>query len=263
MDYVAPDQVLRDATALSQKKTGLPVGKMVVRGFASGAFLGFATALAFKASAGLPDNVATLVGFAVFPVGFAILTIFSLELATGSFGLFPIGLAQKKITWSASLKNLGIVYLANFLGSVVFGLLFAVAITELFTQGSGAVGEKIISVAQSKTLAYEHAGVAGWVTALTKGILCNWMVATGSIIALSSKSVGGKIAAIWLPIGTFFALGLEHCIVNMFIIPTGMMLGDGISVGEWLIWNQVPVTIGNIIGGGFFAGILYYWAYRE
>ncbi len=263
MDYVAPDQVLADATALSKKKTGLPVNKMIVRGFASGAFLGFATALAFKASAGLPENMTALVGFAVFPVGFAILTIFGLELATGSFGLFPIGLAQKRITWAPALKNLGVVYLANFLGSVVFGLLFAVALTELFTQGSGAVGEKIISVAQSKTLFYEHAGLAGWITALTKGILCNWMVATGSIIALSSKSTGGKIIALWLPIGTFFALGLEHCIVNMFIIPTGMMLGDGISIGTWLLWNQLPVTIGNIIGGGFFAGILYYWAYRE
>lgn len=263
MDYVAPAQVLQDVTALSQKKVGLSVGKMVVRGFMSGGFLGFATALAFKGMAGLPENVASLVGFAIFPVGFAILTVFSLELATGSFGIIPIGLAQGRVGWGGSLKNLGIVYVANFVGCFVFGVLLALALTDFYTQGAGTLGDKIVAVAQSKTLAYEHAGFAGWLTALTKGILCNWMVATGSIIALSTKSTWGKISSIWLPIGTFFALGLEHCIVNMFVIPTGIILGHGISWGEWLLWNQVPVTIGNLIGGGFFAGLLFYWAYRE
>lgn len=263
MDYVVPAQVLKDTTALSQKKAGLSVGQMVVRGFLSGALLGFATALTFKATAGLPENVATIVNFAIFPVGFAILTIFSFELATGSFGIFPIGLAQKRITWKAVMRNLCIVYTANFLGSILFGILFAVAITEFFHQGSGAVGEKIIAVAQSKTLVYEHVGIAGWFTALIKGILCNWMVATGAIIALTSKSTFGKISALWLPVGIFFALGLEHCIVNMFVIPTAMILGADISVGTWLTWNQIPVTIGNLIGGGFFAGLLFYWAYRE
>lgn len=262
MDYVAPDQVLRDTISLSQKKASLSVSKMAVRGFMSGALLAFATALAFKAMAGLPDNVASIVGFALFPVGFAILTIFSLELATGSFGLFPIGLADRKITGSAALKNLVVVYAANFVGAIFFSFLFIFAMTEFFNQGAGPVGDKIIAVAQAKTIAYEHAGLAGWMTALTKGVLCNWMVATGTIIALAAKSVSGKIMALWLPIGMFFALGFEHCIVNMFIIPSGIMLDGGVTISDWLVWNQVPVTIGNLIGGGLFAGLFFYWAYR-
>lgn len=263
MDYVVPTQVLADTISLSEKKVGLSVGKMATRGFMSGALLAFATVLAFKGMAGLPENVASIVGFALFPVGFAILTIFSLELATGSFGIFPIGLSDRKITWKAALKNLMIVYVANFVGAVFFGALFVLVLTEFFNQGAGPVGDKIIAVAQAKTIAYEHAGLAGWMTALIKGVLCNWMVATGSILALTSKSVAGKIMAIWLPIGMFFALGFEHCVVNMFIIPSGIMLGGGLSVSDWLVWNQVPVTIGNLIGGGLLAGMLFYWAYRE
>ncbi len=263
MEYVVPTQVLADTISLSEKKASLSVGKMVIRGFMSGALLAFATALAFKGMAGLPENVAAIVGFALFPVGFAILTIFSLELATGSFGIFPIGLAERRITWKAALKNLVIVYLANFVGAMFFGVLFALVLTEFFNQGAGPVGDKIIAVAQAKTLVYEHAGAAGWATALIKGVLCNWMVAMGSILALTSKSIPGKIMAIWLPIGMFFALGFEHCIVNMFIIPSGIILGGGLSVSDWLVWNQIPVTIGNLIGGGLLAGLFFYWSYRE
>lgn len=263
MDYVAPPQVLADTIALSQKKVALSVGKMFARGFMSGALLAFATALAFKGMAGLPENVAAIVGFALFPVGFAVLAIFSLELATGSFGIFPIGLAERKITWRAALKNLVVVYVANFVGAMFFGVLFALVLTEFFNTGVGPVGEKIIAVAQAKTIAYEHFGAVGWLTALIKGVLCNWMVATGAILALTSKSVAGKIMALWLPIGMFFALGFEHCIVNMFVIPSGILLGGGLSVSDWLVWNQVPVTIGNLIGGGVLAGLLFYWAYRE
>lgn len=262
-DYVSPDLLLINVTAASEKKARLSTGKMLVRGFLSGALLGFATAFAFKVSAGLPENVAALASGLVFPVGFAMIVILSLELATGSFGILPVGLTQGKITWPQMLRNWGWVYLGNFIGSIVFGFLFVIAITEIFHQGPGAVGDKIIAVAQSKTTAYELAGAAGWITAVVKGVLCNWMVAFGTILGLSSTSSLGKISSIWLPISIFFALGLEHSIVNMFVIPSAMMLGSDISVAQWLIWNQIPVTLGNIIGGAFFAGMLFYWSNKD
>jgi formate/nitrite transporter FocA (FNT family) len=86
------------------------------------------------------------------------------------------------------------------------------------------------------------------------------MVTLGSVLGLSSSSSTGKIASIWLPISIFFALALEHSIVNMFVIPTAMILGADISMTEWLWWNQLPVTIGNIIGGGVFTGLLLHYA---
>lgn len=79
-----------------------------------------------------------------------------------------------------------------------------------------------------------------------KALLCNWMVTMGVVMGLTSTSTLGKIAALWLPIFTFFALGLEHSVVNMFVIPAGMVLSPEIGVADWWVWNQIPVTIGNI-----------------
>jgi len=82
-------------------------------------------------------------------------------------------------------------------------------------------------------------------------------------MGFSSRSVPGRVLGCWLPIFAFFALGFEHCVVNMFVIPMGMMLGAKISVGDWWYWNQIPVTIGNVIGGFLFTGLPLYWTYRR
>jgi formate/nitrite transporter FocA (FNT family) len=104
-------------------------------------------------------------------------------------------------------------------------------------------------------------GYKGWATAMTKGILCNWMVTIGALFMLISRSTIGKIVAMWLPITVFFAQGFEHSIVNMFVIPVGMMFGAPISIRNWFLWNQIPVTIGNIIAGVFFTGAALYATY--
>ena len=97
--------------------------------------------------------------------------------------------------------------------------------------------------------------------ALVKGVLCNWMVTIGALLALVSRSTVGKIAAMWLPILTFFALGFEHSVVNMYILPSGMMLGAAISVRQVLFWNLLPVTLGNIVAGALFTGMALYATY--
>src|SRR5438876_12401450 len=112
--------------------------------------------------------------------------------------------------------------------------------------------KQIVSVADAKTLGYARLGGRGLAIALSKGILCNWMVCLGVVMALTSQSTIGKIAAMWLPIITFFAQGYEHSVVNMFMIPTGMLLGAKVSVSDWWLWNQLPVTLGNLVGGFLF-----------
>jgi formate transporter len=87
------------------------------------------------------------------------------------------------------------------------------------------------------------------------------MVTIGAVLALASRSTFGKIAAMWLPIMTFFALGFEHSVVNMFLIPSGMMLGAPISLGQALLWNLLPVTIGNLLAGMLFTGMALYATY--
>src|SRR5437660_9439646 len=88
------------------------------------------------------------------------------------------------------------------------------------------------------------------------------MVTLGVVMGMTSRSTVGKIIAAWLPIFVFFAQGFEHSIVNMFVIPAGMLLHAPVSFGNWWLWNQIPVTIGNILSGSIFTGLAVYSTYR-
>src|SRR2546422_376757 len=159
------------------------------------------------------------------------------------------------------VRNWGWVYLGNLIGSVFYAVLFYLAVTNFGTSNGGALGDLLRQTAQKKTLTYMAMGTRGWATALVKGILCNWMVTVGAILALASRSTVGKIAAMWLPIMTFFAHGYEHSIVNMYVMPAGMLFGAPISVSQWWLWNQIPVTIGNVLSGAVFTGLAFYATY--
>jgi formate/nitrite transporter len=231
---------------------------MLIRGILSGAFLGYATSLVFII---LSQNLPPIVGAILFPVGFVILVLLGLELATGNFALLPVGVMSKTVTISKLLRNWGWVYFGNMIGSVLYAGLFYLAITNWHTGNGGAIADLMKQAAQKKTLAYIALGPGGWATAFTKAILCNWMVTIGAIMALVSRSTIGKIVAMWLPITTFFALGFEHSVVNMFVLPAGMMFGAPISIGQALLWNLLPVTLGNIFAGAFLTGMALYATY--
>lgn len=259
MDYVSPGEVIADILHAAEKKVNLPVRDMLIRGFLSGAFLGYATSLALLVqSQGLPP----IVGAAIFPVGFVMLALLGLELATGNFAILFKGLVARRVCASKLIRNWWWVYMGNLVGSVFYGVLFYLAITNFGTGDSGAIGEQLRLVAQKKTLAYMALGLNGWNAALVKGILCNWMVTLGAVLAFISRSTVGKVVAMWLPIMTFFALGYEHSIVNMFVIPTAMLIGAPISVADWWLWNQIPVTLGNIIGGVALTGLALYMTHK-
>lgn len=257
-DYVSPGELVREAVQLAKKKSELPVADMLIRGALSGAFLGYATSLAFLVtSQGLPP----IVGAILFPVGFVILALLGLELVTGNFALLPAGALAGTVPFTKMVRNWGWVYLGNLLGSLLYAGLFYLAITNWRTGNGGAVADLLRQAAQKKTLGFAALGGSGWALALVKGILCNWMVTIGALLALVSRSTVGKIAAMWLPILTFFALGFEHSVVNMYILPSGMMLGAAISVKQILFWNLLPVTLGNIIAGALFTGMPLYATY--
>jgi formate/nitrite transporter len=257
-DYVSPKELVQEAVQLAKRKSELSVGNMLIRGALSGAFLGYATSLAFLVtSQGLPP----IVGAILFPVGFVILVLLGLELVTGNFALLPAGVMAGTVRVSKLLRNWGWVYAGNLIGSLLYAVLFYLAITNWRTGNGGAVADLLKQVAQKKTLGYAALGGSGWALALVKGILCNWMVTIGAMLALVSRSTVGKIAAMWLPIMTFFALGFEHSVVNMYVVPSGMMLGAPVSVGGWLFWNLLPVTIGNLAAGALLTGIALYITY--
>jgi len=255
LDYVHPTDLLNDATKAASRKASLSVRDLLIRSFLAGGLLAYATSLVFVV---LSQNVAPIVGAILFPVGFVILVLLGLELATGNFALLPIGWAAGEVSFPGMLRNLGWVYLGNLAGSLFYALLFYLAVTNCGAGTSGAVGELMKSAAQKKTITYMAIGLHGWETAFIKGVLCNWMVTLGAVLAMASRSTIGKIVAMWLPIMTFFAHGYEHSIVNMFLVPTGMLFGAPISLAQWWIWNQIPVTLGNLVSGAFLTGLALY-----
>jgi formate/nitrite transporter len=226
--------------------------QMLLRGALGGGLLGYATSLVMVIlSQGLPP----LVGAICFPVGFVLLVLLGLELATGNFALMPVALLSRDIGWRDLARSWAWVYAGNLLGSVAYAALFYVAITNAGASAGGSVADQVRRVAQAKTIGYAALGARGWAAAVVKAVLCNWMVTLGAVLALVSRSTIGKIAAMWLPIATFFAHGYEHSIVNMFVIPAGMLLGAPVSAADWWLWNQIPVTIGNIAAGAVLTGL--------
>src|SRR6267142_668630 len=254
MSYVKPDAVLDQMVQAGATKARLAPRDLLVRGFLSGALLGFATTLAFTAS--LQTRVG-LVGGLVFPVGFVMIVLLGLELVTGNFALLPLAVRERRIGMSELLGNWGLVFVGNLVGSLFYAWLFTLTVAP-----DSEMARQLVAVAQAKTLGYAKLGGHGMTIAVAKAILCNWMVTLGVVMALTSQSTMGKIAAMWLPILTFFAQGFEHSVVNLFMIPNGMLLGAKVMLSDWWLWNQLPVTLGNLVGGLLFTGLFLYWTYQ-
>jgi len=227
LDYVQPTQLAKDATEAASRKASLSVRDLLIRSFLAGGLLAYATSLVFVV---LSQNVAPIVGAMLFPVGFVILVLLGLELATGNFALLPMAWAAGEVSLGKVARNLTWVYLGNLAGSLFYGVLFYLAVTNCGSTGIGPIGELMKAAAQKKTLGYMALGLGGWETAFIKGVLCNWMVTLGAVLAMASRSTVGKVVAMWLPIMTFFAHGYEHSIVNMFLIPTGKLFGAPVSL---------------------------------
>lgn len=255
MDNIKPDRIATDLTQMGAYKSTLTVKNILIRGFLSGAFLGFATVLAFITSSQTGIGV---LGALAFPVGFVMIILLGLELVTGNFATIPMAVMSRQTTLKSLFYNWTFAFIGNLIGSISFGVMYYICMTKCGHTYDTDIAKKIIAIANEKTLSYKQLGVTGLLVCFTKAILCNWMVTMGVVMGLVSSSTTGKIFAIWLPIFTFFALGLEHCVVNMFVIPTAIMLDAPISISDWWLWNQIPAIIGNIVGGFLFTGVLLY-----
>jgi formate/nitrite transporter len=253
MAYVKPDAVVQSMVQAGVAKTRLSVKDLLIRGFLSGALLGFATTLAFTAT--LQTRVG-ITGALVFPVGFVMIVLLGLELVTGNFALVPLALREGRIGLAALARNWTWVFVGNLLGAMAYAVLFTATLAP-----DAEMAKQLVAVAETKTLGYARAGGWGMTVSMIRAVLCNWMVTLGVTMALTSQSTIGKIAAMWLPIFTFFAQGFEHSVVNMFVIPAGMLLGAHVTVADWWGWNQIPVTLGNVVGGLLFTGLALHLTY--
>jgi formate transporter len=257
---VSPNQVVESMIQAGEAKAKLPIKDLLIRGSLGGALLGVGTTLAFTAEV---QTGLGIVGALLFPAAFVIIILLGLELVTGSFALIPVAVMSKKATVAQMLKNWFWVIIGHVIGSVLYAILYIIAVTQLGHVTDNAVAAKIIAVAEAKTLVYKSLGTDGLMVVFVKAMLCNWMVTLGAVMAMTSKSVIGRIAAMWLPILIFFAQGFEHAVVNMFVIPAGMILGADVSMADWWVWNQIPVLIGNLVGGVLFTGIALYYTHHK
>ena len=259
MDYVKPVDVASAMIETGRNKLKLSPVDLVIRGALAGSILAAATSLAIT---GAVQTNQLLVGALIFPVGLILIVLLGLDLVTGAFGLVPLPWMERDATAPSMLANFGWIFLGNLIGSIAYGGLLAIALTNFGTLAPAGVAARIIAIAQAKTTGYEVIGFAGMVTVFVKAILCNWMVCLAIVAAMTTNSTIGKIACAYMPVFIFFAQGFEHTVVNMFIIPTGMMMGAKITVAQWWLWNQIPVTLGNLVGGFIFTGLAIYITHK-
>ncbi|MEZ4529354.1 MAG: formate/nitrite family transporter [Desulfobacterales bacterium] len=255
------------AQSVGVAKANSPWVTLFVLGMLAGAYIGFgglfSASVTFDLAPKAGVGATKLIAGASFSLGLMLVIIAGAELFTGN-NLMISSVMIGEITWKKMLAKWGVVYLANFAGSILMALLFY--FSGLWKTGAGALGEAAVKVAYAKVhLSYTESFV--------RAVGCNWLVCLAVWMALASRQVIGKIFAIFFPIMGFVAIGFEHCVANMYFIPNGIFLsqwagiapaGLDLSTLTWtafLIGNLLPVTIGNIVGGACFVGLGYWGAY--
>ena len=254
MAYLAPAEFVTKMVDAGEAKIYMATRDALIRAYMAGAILALAAVFAVTATVmtGQP-----LVGAILFPVGFCMLYLLGFDLLTGVFVLTPLAWLDKRpgVTIGAILKNWGVVFTGNFLGALTVAFMMAFVFTYGFSTEPNEIGQKIGHIGEARTLGYAQYGLAGWLTIFMRGMLCNWMVSTGVVGAMISTTVSGKVIAMWMPIMLFFAMTFEHSVVNMFLFPSGLMMGGNFSILDYFIWNEIPVVLGNLVGGLTFTGL--------
>jgi formate transporter len=257
MSYLAPAEFVTKMVDAGESKIFMSTRDTLIRAFMAGAILALAAVFAVTVAVqtGIP-----IVGAILFPVGFCMLYLLGFDLLTGVFTLTPLALLDKRpgVTVAGVLRNWGLVFVGNFAGALTVALMMAIVFTNGFTTAPDAVGQKIGAIGESRTVGYAAHGAAGMLTLFIRGVLCNWMVSTGVVGAMLSTSVPGKVIAMWMPIMLFFGMAFEHSVVNMFLFPSGLMLGGNFSIMDYMIWNEIPTVLGNLVGGLAFVGLTLY-----
>ncbi len=284
VDALLPAEMAARAETIGVRKSGMPFLQTFTLAILAGAFIAlgaiFSTTVAAGAgavntaegaaafSAALPYGVTRLLAGLAFCLGLILVVVGGAELFTGN-NLIVMAWANGKVSTAGLLRNWGIVYLGNFAGSL--GTAFLMVMARQYEFGKGAVGVTALNTAVTK-VNYD------FVQALALGILCNGLVCLAVWMCYSARSTWDKIAAILFPISAFVAAGFEHSVANMYFIPYALFVKDfdpafvtdlgtrvsnmgSLTWGSFLLGNLLPVTIGNIIGGGVLVAAMYWSVY--
>jgi formate/nitrite transporter len=257
MAYLAPSEFVTKMVDAGESKIFMSTRDTVIRAYMAGAILALAAAFAItiNVQTGVP-----IVGAALFPVGFCMLYLLGFDLLTGVFVLAPLALIDKRpgVTIGGVLRNWGLVFIGNFAGAFTVAVMMSIVFTFGWSQAPDKVGQVIGTIGESRTVGYANHGAAGMLTLFVRGMLCNWMVSAGVVGAMISTHVSGKVIAMWMPIMLFFFMTFEHSIVNMFLFPSGLLLGGKFTWWDYIFWNEIPTVVGNLVGGLAFTGLTLY-----
>lgn len=248
-----PKEVIGIVGKLAETKGNYKVSKTLILAFLAGAYISFGGLLAIIVGGGSPGLAASNPGIAkflfgaMFPLGLILVVIVGAELFTGNNAYFMPNVLNKKQGVRTVLKNWGLVYVGNFVGAI-FVAYFLTHLTHIVS--SAPYVDSVHQIAIGKT---SHT----FLVTFLKGIGANWLVCLAVWQGMAAKDTTGKIIAIWIPVMAFVAMGLEHSIANMFFIPLAMFEGANITWETFIVKNLIPATLGNIVGGVVFVGMLY------
>jgi len=251
MSLNTPQQIAEIAVESGVKKARLNLSSLMILGFLAGAFIAFGFLLDIHVSAMIPKDWASLgnlLGAVVFPIGLILVVLAGGELLTGNMMSLPMALFAGRIGLGQLVRNWALVTLANLIGAVFVAYFFGhiVGLTE------GAFMAKTVAIANAKVSAtFEQAFISG--------IGCNWLVCLAVWLSYASKDVVGKVVGMWFPVMAFVAIGFQHVVANMFVIPAAIFAG-ALSWAQFAD-NFVPVFLGNAVGGAVFVGLAYHVAY--
>ena len=258
MSYLEPTEFVTKMVDAGESKVYMSAKDTLIRAFMAGAILGLAAVFAITVAV---KTGSFLTGAILFPVGFIMLYLMKFDLLTGVFTLVPLALIDKRpgVTVGQIMRNWGLVFIGNFAGALTTAFMISFILTYGYSADGGALAAKVASIGESRTLGYQSHGASGWFTIFIRGMLCNWMVSMGVVGAMISTSASGKMMAMWMPVMLFFYMGFEHSIVNMFLFPFSMIMGGDFTFVDYLVWNEIPTVLGNLVGGFLFVALpLYY-----
>ena len=269
--FNSPEEVIEANICGGEKKVSLPLLKMILLGIMAGAFIALGAATSSTAAHAVTNvGLSRFVAGAIFPVGLMLITFIGGELFTGNC-LTSMGAMDHRFSWGKVVRDLCIIWLSNLVGALII-----VALTYFsgnLDYSAGLLGAYSIKVALGKATITPIKGIAS-------GILCNILVCAAILMGAAAKDISGKVWAIFFPIMAFVVGGFEHCVANMFYIPMGMVAATndayvakaaeayGITADQLanlsvagFFANQIPVTMGNILGGMIFVGLPCYLAH--
>jgi len=275
--YLSPSEIAEYTINAGVKKTKLTALNMFILGILAGAFIAFAAEGSNMAAYNLfakPETygLGKALAGAIFGTGLMLVLIAGGELFTGNTMIIA-GILDKKVTLKAMLKNWFFVYLGNFAGSILIA--YMMNHSGLYGSSADLLGGMTIKIASYKV------GLT-FMQAFYLGIMCNWLVCLAVWMCYGAKDMSGKILAVFFPIWLFITSGFEHSVANMYYIPAGIMakgtkayadaaftLGvtpeklTHLTWGSFVYNNLIPVTLGNIVGGGIFVGAVYWFIYAK